>query len=124
MSNKTPKRESFMKIQTILADGGYGELAEVMAHEIELVDRKNASKSKAQIEKAKETAMYADAVEVVLADSSEPILVSEVIKAMPSDMTPDNGWSTQKMTSILTSLVKAGKATKTSEKGRSYYALA
>lgn len=122
--NKPTKRENFTEIAEILRGLGNEELAEVMEHEIELLTRKNASKSKAQKEKEAQNAEYADAVLAVLEGFAEPTFVSEIIKAMPDAMTPENGWSSQKMTPILGRLVADKQVVKTIVKGRSVYALA
>jgi recombinational DNA repair protein RecT len=43
---KITKRENFTNIQNILTQYGYNDLAEVMAHEIELLDKKSSNKDK------------------------------------------------------------------------------
>jgi hypothetical protein len=121
MSKKITKRDRYAEMREILKDIGREDLVGFIDHEVELLDKKNAGKSKvSQAEQEKRTAI-AEAVLGILADEGNPIPNKEIAKAMPSEF---GVITTQKLTPILTKLVGEGVITKAVVKGQSVYALA
>lgn len=104
---KITKRDNFTAIAAILADAGREDLAEVMNHEIELLDKK--------AEKAKETAAKKNAASDALAEAVQNALTDEF--ATIADITAkvsveDAEVSTAKVQYRLNNLVKIGVAVK------------
>ena len=63
---------------------------------------------------------YKAAIEDFLANAETPCTVTDILKGTPAL----EGFSNQKVSALMTQLVNAGKVTKTSDKRRSYFALA
>lgn len=114
---KEPKRVRFERIKAILTEGGHDDLADTMAHEIELLDKKNASRSKAQQKADEQRAEIGELVISVLTTAEEPMTCSAICKAIGLDI------STQKLSPILTNLVDAKTIQKGKEKGKSVYSI-
>lgn len=73
MEKKITKRENFVEIVNVLEDAGRTDLADVVKHEIELLDNK-AAKAKATAAKKKvEGDALRDAVQAVLTDELQTI---------------------------------------------------
>jgi hypothetical protein len=123
---KITKRENFEGIMKFLADNGKSEWAEVMAHEIELLARKN-SKSANPTPAQKDALAVEDMIKDVLAELPEgdkgmtvgAILKDERISAYVK--ADGNGVSSQMITSIFTK--NKTDFVRTYEKKVAYYAL-
>lgn len=104
---KVTKRDNFTAIAAILADAGREDLAEVMNHEIELLDKK--------AEKAKETAAKKNAANDALAEAVQNALtdefatIAEITAAISGEFEEA---STSKVQYRLNNLVKNGVAVK------------
>lgn len=102
---KITKKENFTKIIGILIDAGCEDLAEVIEHEIELLDNK-AAKAKATAAKKKaEGDALRDAVQAVLTDEFQTI-ADITAKVEGEDVSP------AKVQYRLNALVSAGIAVK------------
>ena len=104
---KITKRERFVEIAGILAEGGYDELVEVINHEVELLDKKAA--------KAKETAAKKSAANDALTETVKNALTDEL--ATIADITAvvsanDETITKSKIQYRLNTLVKSGFAVK------------
>lgn len=105
MEKKITKRENFVEIVNLLTDMGRTDLADVVAHEIELLDGK-AAKAKARAAKKKEEFdELSSVVEQVLTDEFQTI-------AQITAQIAGEDVSTQKVTSRLTKLFDAGRVVK------------
>ena len=121
MSKKITKRDRYAEMREIFKGIGREDLVGFVDHEVELLDKKNAGKSKvSQAEQEKRDAL-ADAVLTILENTAEPIPNAEICKAMPSDFGIVN---TQKLTPILAKLVESEAIAVKTVKGRKVYALA
>lgn len=72
---RVTKKENFEVIRGLLVEMGREDLAEVMAHEIELVSKKRAGQTKAQ--KANEGLV--EVVYDILANATEPMTATEIL---------------------------------------------
>lgn len=108
------KRESFEAIVDILNAGGHTDLADVMNHEIELVNKKNAYKSS----KPTKTQIANEELKNAIADvlDATPTSIPDII-AKNSDF-PN---SIQKMGSMLDQLINEGRAQRTYVKRKAYF---
>jgi len=93
---RVTKKESFEVIRGLLVEMGREDLAEVMAHEIELVSKKRAGQTKAQ--KANEGLV--EVVYDILANAEEAMTATEIL-----NVAKDNGVegiaSNQKVSALL-----------------------
>lgn len=89
-----------------------------LEHELELLNKKSASRGSSKT--AKENAPLMDKIVEVLSVADGGKTVSE-IQQMDETL---NGLSNQKVSALMRSLVSAGKVNKTTEKGKSLFALA
>lgn len=118
---KITKKDRYTEMIAMFEDLGRTDLAEFCSHELELLAKKNAGKSKvSEAEQAKRDAL-ADAVVSILENSVEPMPNAEICKAMPSKFGTVN---TQKLTHILGKLVEDGAITVATVKGRKVFSIA
>lgn len=117
MANKTTKRENFEKIIAVLKAAGADELVEVMNHEVELLAKKNSTKSKAEIAKAEANAALAEQICNILADGAAR-RCGDIHKAIADDAVSAN-----KVSAILRALIGEGKVKREEVKGVAYFSL-
>lgn len=108
------KKEMFAKIAVMCAQDE--EVVNFCNHEIELLGKKRSSSKPTKVQVANEG--IKDNIVETLGNIGEPMTVTEVIKAMGGEYTP------QKISALLRQLVEAGKVVKTVEKKVSRFALA
>lgn len=110
MEKKITKRDNFNTIIEVLEAAERTDLADVIRHEIELLDNKaNKAKAKAASKKAEGDALT-DAVKAVLTD--EPATIADITEKVEFD----GEVSTARVQYRLNQLVKNGYATKTQVK--------
>ena len=123
MSNtkKITKKDRYTEMTAIFEGMGRADLADFCTHELELLAKKNAGKSKVSEKEQAVRDAIADAVVVILENSAEPIPNAEICKAMPNEFGIVN---TQKLTPILGKLVEGEVIAVKTVKGRKVYSLA
>lgn len=105
------KRENFTAIVSVLESANRVDLADVMRHELELLDKKNASKKPTSVQVANESLKN-----VILNYVTDvPMTATEIMAAIP-EIT-----SNQKASALLNQMVKAGTLNKVVEKRKSYF---
>lgn len=122
---KITKRENFENIKAFLVENGKTEWAEVMAHEIDLLSRKN-SKSATQTPAQKDALAIAELIKDELAkcEDNKGMTVGALLKAEPiKSYVRHNGdtVSSQVVTAILSK--NTADFVRTVEKKVAYYAL-
>lgn len=110
------KREMFALIASALADNT--EVVEFCNHEVELLDRKASYKSSKPSKKAVENEAIKAEILEVLGGSEAPMTISEINTVL------DKGFTSQKVSALLTQLIKADKVVKTYEKKVAYFGVA
>jgi hypothetical protein len=119
MTKKTNK-ELFTEVLAVIENSAIDnkdELSAFITSRIELIDKKATTVTKADKKKAEErAALMADVLDG-LETANKPIKVSDLIKATPNLA----GFSTQKITPILTELIKTGQVEKVVIKRENYY---
>lgn len=118
---KITKRDRYTEMKVIFEGMDRTDLVEFCEHELELLAKKNASKSKVSVAEQEKRDAIAEAVIAVLENETNPIPNAEICKAMPDEF---GVVSTQKLTPILTKMVENGVITSAKVKGRTVYALA
>ena len=122
MEKKITKREMFEQIKAVVLTAEVENVEQLVAfieHEVELLNKKSASKSKAEIEKANANVELTQIVREVLANSSVAMTVSEVMKA--NEVLAE--LSNQKVSYLMRTLVENKEVEKIVEKGKSYFQL-
>ena len=110
-NNTMTKRENFTAIVSVLESANRVDLADVMRHELELLDKKNASKKPTSVQVANESLKN-----VILNYVTDvPMTATEIMAAIP-EIT-----SNQKASALLNQMVKAGTLNKVVEKRKSYF---
>lgn len=114
---KTTKLDNFTAIRNFLTEQGKEEWASVIAHEVELLEkRKSADRKPTKAQEA--NTELGKAILEGMADGISRT-VTDVIKTFPCC----EGFSTQKVSPIMNRLVEAGKLTKTEEKRRTLFTI-
>ena len=109
------KKEMYELIKSELSDKE--DVVAFCDHEIELLSRKR-SKSSKPTAKQVENAGIKDRILEVLGESETPMTIPEVISTLGEDYT------SQRISALMTQLIKAEKVIKTYEKKVAYFGLA
>lgn len=114
MTKKITKRERYAQLLAIVSDNP--ELVEFINHEIELLDRKKSSgeRKPSAVQIANEE--YKKDI-LAFMNENQMYLISELIKEVDSL----EGFSNQKVASLMNALVKEGRMTKQEVKRKVYY---
>ena len=109
-NTKKTNREMFVTLINVIANAQITEtekteLTDFINSRIEQIDKKANSVSKAEKEKAKLNAELAKTIIAGLTEIGKPVKVSDLIKGYE----PLGEYSTQKLTPIITALVKENK---------------
>ena len=110
------KREMFEVIATAMADNA--EVVEFCNHEVELLEKRYANKSNKPSKKQVENEALKGRIVEVLESADAPMTISEIKEGLGEDFT------SQKISALLTQLVKAETVVKTYEKKVAYFGIA
>ena len=121
---KKTNREMFVALLTVIAnaemtEADRTEMTDFINGRIEQLDKKASTVSKADKAKAELNAKIAQLILEGLAEIDKPTKISELIKGYA----PLNGYSTQKITPIMTALVNDGKVEKATVKRETLYSV-
>ena len=122
---KITKRERFTQILNLAEVQSNEELTKFVEHEIELLDRKSAS-GKGATPMQKKNAEFAKAIiEEMTANPNKIYTITDLIKSVEPLATfkdeEGNPISNQKVSAIVSQLVKNGSVERITEKRRSYF---
>ena len=122
MSNtRITKKDRFNQLLGIAAVAENADLVAFINHEVELLERKNASASGTR--KPTKTQIANEGIKAdIVAQMSEgkSYLISDMIKAFPSI----SEYPSQKIVALVRQLVSEGKVTREVVKGKAYFTLA
>ena len=122
MEKKITKREYFAQVKTIVQASGVANTDEIVAfidHEIELLNKKSATRTKAEKEN--------DALNVTLIEKITEVLAGGKKMTVTEIMKSDVGlveYSNQKISAVLKKMVDNGSVVRVTEKGKSIFYLA
>ena len=122
MTKKITKKEMFAMVAKVVENSevaNKAEMLEFIAHEVELLEKKNSKSAPTKTQKENEV-LKAHLLEA-LAEFDKPKTVSEFMKESSHEVAT---LSNQKLSRLLNDLVKAEKVIKTVEKKKSYFSLA
>jgi DNA-binding HxlR family transcriptional regulator len=111
------KREMFAEIRNAVIDNA--EMVAFIDHEIELLNRKSTSPKKPT-----KTQVENDAFKAVIVDYLTEVDAPKTIKELQTEVAELDGLTNQRITHMLTDLVKAGMLTKEYVKKTPYYSIA
>lgn len=119
MANRITKKDNFIAIIDILTETGFDELAEVMRHEVELLDRKNANRSHSLTPTQREN----EDIKAHILANLEPGVWYKIgdIKQMTPILRDCNG--TQRTAALLNRMLLEDKVEKKNEKRVVYFRL-
>lgn len=116
---KITKKERFMELREIAQVMENEELVKFIDHEIELLNKKSASKSKADVAKAELNTELSTVIAEVLTNGKK-MTATEIMKS--NEVLAQ--YTVQKITSLLKTMVENGSIAKATEKGKSLFYLA
>ena len=122
MTKKMTKKEMFAMVAKVVENSevaNKAEMLEFIAHEVELLEKKNSKTGQTKTQKENEVLM-AQLLEA-LAEFDKPITVSEFMKESSHEVAT---LSNQKLSALLKKLVDSEKVIKTVEKKKSFFSLA
>ena len=122
MTKKMTKKEMFAMVAKVVENSevaNKAEMLEFLAHEVELLEKKNSKTGQTKTQKENEVLM-AQLLEA-LAEFDRPITVSEFMKESSHEVAT---LSNQKLSALLKKLVDSEKVVKSTEKKKSYFSLA
>ena len=111
------KKEMFAEIRNAVIDNA--EMVAFIDHEIELLNRKSTSPKKPT-----KTQIENDSFKAVIVDYLADVDAPKTIKELQAGIVELDGLTNQRITHMLTDLVKAGKLTKEYVKKTPYYSIA
>lgn len=120
-NKKITKKDRYNEMVAIFDEMGRADLADFAKHELELLVKKNAGKSKVSAAEQEKRDSLASAIVDILVNSATAMPNAEIAKAMPTDF---GTVSTQKLTPILSKMVENGVLKAEKVKGRVHYSLA
>lgn len=119
------KREMYSAIATIVESAEVANKAELLAgiaHEVELLDKKTASRSKVDEQKKEADVAKRQVILDVLADAEKPMTCTEILLAGTDAFGTEV--NTSKITYLMKALLEDGSVVKNVDKKKSYYSLA
>ena len=114
MANKPTKRDLFARLR-VLAEND-PELVKFIDHEVELLEKKNASKSAKQTERQLENASLMDVIYEGM-ETDKQYTVSDLIAAIPAL----EGMKTQRVVPILVKMRENVLVSRSESKGKAYF---
>ena len=122
MTKKMTKKEMFAMVAKVVENSevaNKAEMLEFLAHEVELLEKKNSKTGQTKTQKENEVLMTQ--LLEALAEFDRPITVSEFMKESSHEVAT---FSNQKLSALLKKLVDSKKVIKTVEKKKSFFSLA
>lgn len=114
------KKEMFVAINSVVANSNSAQKQELLAfieHEIELLNRRSSSKT--QTPKQKENEAFKAEILSFLADAEAPMTVGEIMEKCAAL----EGLKSQRVTAIMTQMVKANELVRAEVKGKAYFSV-
>ena len=122
MEKKITKKEMFAMVKEVVLASGSAKADEMVAfidHEVELLAKKSASKSKKETANDLENAHLMGVILETLADAKGGMTVTEIMKSN-SELA---NFSNQKISALMRKLIDNGEVVKVTDKGKSLFSL-
>jgi hypothetical protein len=119
MEKKMTKKEVFGELKVLAENAKRADLVDAIEHEIELLEHKNAIRSKAETKVQKENKILKEKILAVM-ESGRLYRASEIYNLMSEDF-QEKGYTSNKSNSLITQLKNDGLVTRSVEKGIAYF---
>lgn len=119
MEKKMTKKEVFEELKVLAESANRSDLVDAISHEIELLERKNANRSKAETKVQKENKILKEKILTVM-ESGRLYRASEIYNLMREDF-EEKGYTSNKSNSLITQLKNEGLVSRTVEKNIAYF---
>lgn len=122
MTKKITKKEMFAMVAKVVENSEVAnktEMLDFIAHEIELLEKKNSRSG--QTKTQKENEILVEQLFSALSEFDKPITISEFMKESTHEVST---LSNQKLSALMKKLVDAERVVKTTEKKKSYFSVA
>jgi hypothetical protein len=119
-SAKLTKAQKFAMIANIAEVKNNPILAELIAHEVELLAKKNSADKKPTAQQEANATIKADILAVMEANPNQLFTVSELLKKVPN--LPDT-MTNQRMSALVRQMVDAGSVKRTEDKRKAFFSL-
>lgn len=122
MTKKITKKEMFTMVAKVVENStveNKTEMLDFIAHEIELLEKKNSRSG--QTKTQKENEILVEQLFSALSEFDKPITISEFMKESTHEVST---LSNQKLSALMKKLVDAERVVKTTEKKKSYFSVA
>ena len=119
-SAKLTKAQKFAMIANIAEVKNNPVLAEFIAHEVELLTKKNSADKKPTAQQEANATIKADILAVMEANPNQLFTVSELLKKVPN--LPDT-MTNQRMSALVRQMVEAGSVKRTEDKRKAFFSL-
>ena len=119
-SAKLTKAQKFAMIANIPEVANNPILAEFIAHEVELLAKKNSADKKPTAQQEANATIKADILAVMEANPNQLFTVSELLKKVPN--LPDT-MTNQRMSALVRQMVDAGSVKRTEDKRKAFFSL-
>ena len=119
-SAKLTKAQKFAMIANIPEVANNPVLAEFIAHEGELLTKKNSADKKPTAQQEANATIKADILAVMEANPNQLFTVSELLKKVPN--LPDT-MTNQRMSALVRQMVDAGSVKRTEDKRKAFFSL-
>jgi hypothetical protein len=122
MTKKMTKKEMFTMVAQVVENSeveNKSEMLEFIAHEVELLEKKNSKTGQTKTQKENEVLMVQ--LFEALSEFDKPVTVSEFMKESSHEIAT---LSNQKLSALFKKLVDSQKVVKTIEKKKSYFSVA
>jgi hypothetical protein len=119
-SAKLTKAQKFAMIANIPEVANNPVLAEFIAHEVELLTKKNSADKKPTAQQEANATIKADILAVMEANPNQLFTVSELLKKVPN--LPDT-MTNQRMSALVRQMVESGSVKRTEDKRKAFFSL-
>ena len=119
-SVKLTKAQKFAMIADIPEVKNNPMLAEFIAHEVELLSKKNSADKKPTAQQEANATIKADILALMEANPNQLFTVSELLKKVPN--LPDT-MTNQRMSALVRQMVDAGSVKRTEDKRKAFFSL-
>ena len=119
-SVKMTKAQKFALIAEIPEVKNNPVLAEFIAHEVELLSKKNSADKKPTAQQEANATIKADILALMEANPNQLFTVSELLKKVPN--LPDT-MTNQRMSALVRQMVDAGQVKRTEDKRKAFFSL-
>lgn len=119
MEKRVTKKENFGMLRAMAEQLGRTDLVDFIDHEIELIEKKASSKTQTATQKANEE-IKTKIIDFLVANAEKQFTVTELQAEMP-EMAE---YSNQKVSALISQLVKAETVERVVDKKKSYFKIA